>query len=136
MNDSKNAPCEAADWLRWLGTASAKGRNSAESGRHFLLARPLHCQAIRDAFKENKPTEKGVATMFKKFFIALGIVTLTSTSAFAAKVSHKAPASITAKKVAQADSAKPADAKGKKGKKAGKKAAEEKAPAPAPAPAK
>ena len=73
--------------------------------------------------------------MFKKFFIALGIVALTSTSAFAAKASHKAPASITAKKVAQADSAKPADAKGKKGKKAGKKAAEEKAPAPDPAPA-
>jgi hypothetical protein len=77
--------------------------------------------------------------MFKKLIIALGLVTLTSTSAFAAKASHKAPASITAKKVAQADSAKPADAKGKKGKKAGKKAAEEApaaAPAPAPAPKK
>jgi hypothetical protein len=73
--------------------------------------------------------------MFKKFLIVLGIVTLTSTSAFAAKVSHKAPAAVTAKKVAQADSAKPAEAKGKKGKKAGKKAAEEKVPAPAPAPA-
>ena len=72
--------------------------------------------------------------MFKKFLIALGIVTLTSTSAFAAKASHKAPTSIMAKKVAQADSAKPADAKGKKGKK-GKKAAEEKSPAPTPVPA-
>ena len=73
--------------------------------------------------------------MFKKIFIALGIAALTSTSAFAAKASHhRTPASVTAKKVAQADSAKPADAKGKKGKK-GKKAAEEKAPAPAPAPA-
>ena len=70
--------------------------------------------------------------MFKKIFIALGIAALTSTSAFAAKASHhRTPASVTAKKVAQADSAKPADAKGKKG----KKAAEEKAPAPAPAPA-
>jgi len=80
--------------------------------------------------------------MFKNLIIALGIATLTSTSAFAAKASHKAPAPVAAKKVAQADSAKPADAKGKKGKK-GKKAAEEKAlaaaaaaaPAPAPAPA-
>ena len=72
--------------------------------------------------------------MFKKLIIALGIVTLTSTSALAAKASHKAPTSVTAKKVAQADSAKPADAKGKKGKKAGKKAVEE-APAAAPAPA-
>jgi len=70
--------------------------------------------------------------MFKKFLIALGIVTLTSTSAFAARATHKAPTSVTAKKVAQADSAKPADGKGKKGKKAGKKGAEEKAPAPAP----
>ena len=69
--------------------------------------------------------------MFKKIFIALGIAALTSTSAFAAKASHhRTPASVTAKKVAQADSAKPADAKGKKG----KKAAEEKTPAPAPAP--
>jgi hypothetical protein len=74
--------------------------------------------------------------MFKKIIIALGIATLTSTSAFAAKATHKAPTSVTAKKVAQADSAKPAEAKGKKGKKAGKKGAEEKAPAPAPAPAK
>jgi len=74
--------------------------------------------------------------MFKKFLIALGIVTLTSTSAFAAKATHKAPTSVTAKKVAQADSTKSADAKGKKGKKAGKKGAEEKAPAPAPAPTK
>ena len=75
--------------------------------------------------------------MFKNLIIALGIATLTSTSAFAAKASHKASAPVAAKKVAQADSAKPADAKGKKGKK-GKKAAEEApaaAPAPAPAPA-
>ena len=77
--------------------------------------------------------------MFKKLIIALGIATLTSTSAFAAKASHKASAPVAARKVAQADSAKPADAKGKKG----KKAAEEKvaaaapavAPGPAPAPA-
>jgi hypothetical protein len=70
--------------------------------------------------------------MFKKLIIALGIATLTSTSAFAAKASHKASAPVAARKVAQADSAKPADAKGKKGKK-GKKAIEEKAPAAAPA---
>jgi hypothetical protein len=69
--------------------------------------------------------------MFKKLIIALGIATLTSTSAFAAKASHHATAPVAAKKVAQADSAKPADTKGKKGKK-GKKAAEEKAPTPAP----
>jgi hypothetical protein len=70
--------------------------------------------------------------MFEKLIIALGIATLTSTSAFAAKVSHKAPTPVAARKVAQADSAKPADAKGKKGKK-GKKAVEEKAPASVPA---
>jgi hypothetical protein len=75
--------------------------------------------------------------MFKKIFIALGIVALTSTSSFAAKASHKAPAAVTAKKVAQADSAKPADAKAKNVKKGGKASkAGDKVPAPAPAPAK
>jgi len=56
--------------------------------------------------------------MFKKLIIALGIATLTSTSAFAAKASHKASAPVAARKVAQADSAKPADAKGKKARRA------------------
>jgi hypothetical protein len=115
-----------------LDAAGTKGRKSAENTLHLPLARPLHFQP--DSGLSQQPTEKGVAAMFKKIFIALGIVALTSTSAFAAKASHNAPAAVTAKKVAQADSAKPADAKGKKGKK-GKKAAEEKAPAPAPAPA-
>jgi hypothetical protein len=77
--------------------------------------------------------------MLKNLLIALGIVALTSTSAFAAKASHKAPTTVSAKKVAQADSGKPADAKGKKGKKGKKvdKGAEE-APkaAETPAPAK
>jgi hypothetical protein len=77
--------------------------------------------------------------MLKNLLIALGIAALTSTSAFAAKATHKAPTAVTAKKVAQADSGKPADAKGKKGKKAKKGAEEapkaaEPAPAPAPAP--
>jgi len=119
--------------LLFLGAALANGRNSAGNSPHFRWHG--HCIPNQAETLSQQPKKKGETAMFNKFLIALGIVTLTSTSAFAAKASHKAPASISAKKVAQADSAKPADAKGKKGKK-GKKAAEEKAPAPAPAPAK
>jgi hypothetical protein len=104
--------------LLFLGAALANGRNSAGNSPHFRWHG--HCIPNQAETLSQQPKKKGETAMFKKFLIALGIVTLTSTSAFAAKASHKAPASISAKKVAQADSAKPADAKGKKGKK-GKK---------------
>lgn len=79
--------------------------------------------------------------MLKKLLVAIGIATLSSSSAFAAKAVHKTPSTVSSgKKVAQTEEAKPTEAKGKKGKKAAKKGAEEAAPkaaepAPAPAPA-
>jgi hypothetical protein len=125
------------------GAKTPKNRGEfAETG----LAWSLQSQGNEAGFHGRQKPKEGVATMFKKLLVAIGIATLSTSSAFAAKAAPKAPAPVVAKKVAQNEEAKPVEAKGKKAKKA-KKGTEEAAPkaaepapaptpAPAPAPAK